>query len=283
MHRQSRPAALGAALAAAVLLPALAAGQAAAAPVPQPQEITADTRAEAHRAATTPDTLATLARFFARDGALAPAAARPRIDAEVLPVRRLDPAFVAGRAGAPVSRVEFLAARAVAADGQRAVLWTARVADGTRRVVNIATGDEEFRYAALGASRAPGGTVFAEPQIDAWYVVTGDRVLPLDEDATKAVGAAGTTLAGYRARVVRAYGDKLPGSGYAEAGRAGGYGPNAERPDPGPAPVAAAPAPVAAPAPAGDHTALGLGAGLLAFAAGALAPLRRTRRARTRA
>lgn len=90
-------------------------------------------------------------------------------------------------------------------------------------MVNIATGDDEFRYAQLGAAKLPGGTVFREPQIDAWYVTADSRVLPLDEDAVRAVGAGGTSLAAYRARVVTAYGDKLPGSAYAERGAAGGF------------------------------------------------------------
>ncbi|MEV7526575.1 hypothetical protein [Streptomyces sp. NPDC091371] len=198
------------------------AAQASAAPVPQPQAVTAETRAAAARAAGSPDTLATLSRFFAREGKVSPAAAQPRIEGEAIPVNHLSPDFVAGKAGASVARLEFLAGKAVSADGQQAVLWTARTAAGWQ-VVNIATGDDEFRYAQLGAEKLPGGTVFREPQIDAWYVAGGERVLPLDEDAVRAVGAGGTSLARYRARVVSAYGDKLPGSAYAEGGRAGGF------------------------------------------------------------
>ncbi|MFF9868703.1 hypothetical protein ACF1G0_25435 [Streptomyces sp. NPDC013953] len=84
--------------------------------------------------------------------------------------------------------------------------------------------------AAEGARRLPGGTVFREPQIDAWYVHRGTEVLPLDEDAIRAVGADGTTLAAYRHRVRAAYADKLPGSAYAKEGRAGGYGTSAAPP-----------------------------------------------------
>ena len=79
-----------------------------------------------------------------------------------------------------------------------------------------------------GRGRAgPGGTVFREPQIDAWYVQHGDRIEPLDADAREAVGAHGTTVAAYRTRVAKAYGDKLPGSAYDQRGEAGGYGPHA--------------------------------------------------------
>lgn len=202
--------------------PAAAAPAPASAPVPQPQAATAETRAAAHEAAAAPDTLATLSRFFAREGKVSPTAAQPRIEGEAIPVSYLSPDFVAGRAGAPVARLEFLASQAVSSDGQRAALWTAKTGAGWQ-VVNIATGDDEFRYARLGAAKLPGGTVFREPQIDAWYVAGGDRVLPLDEDAVAAVGDRGTTLAAYRVRVTRAYGDKLPGSAYAVRGEAGGF------------------------------------------------------------
>ncbi|MGA4799522.1 hypothetical protein [Streptomyces lavendulocolor] len=180
-----------------------------------------------------PATLDTLSRFFARDGAAVTRdAGRPRVEGRAVPVRVLSPDFVAGRAGAPVARVEFHASRAVSSDGRKASVWTARRGANGWRVVNIATGDDEIRYAEEGARRLPGGTVFREPQIDAWYVHRGTRVLPLDEDAVRAVGAGGTPLAAYRDRVAAAYGDKLPGSAYARRGAAGGYGAPA-----GPAPV----------------------------------------------
>ncbi|KOU99127.1 MULTISPECIES: hypothetical protein [unclassified Streptomyces] len=191
-------------------------------PVPQPEAATAEHRAAAGRAAGAPDTLATLSRFFAREGKVSLTAAQPRIEGEAVPVNHLSPDFVAGRPGASVARLEFLASQAVSSDGQQAALWTARTENGWQ-VVNIATGDDEFRYARLGAAKLPGGTVFREPQIDAWYVAGGGRVLPLDEDGVRAVGGGGTTLGAYRARVAEAYGDKLPGSAYAERGAAGGY------------------------------------------------------------
>ncbi|MEU8462858.1 hypothetical protein [Streptomyces sp. NPDC029003] len=254
--------AAAAALAAATAVLALA-GQAAAAPVPQPQTATAENRAAAHEAAAAPATLATLSRFFSREGKVSPAAARPRIEGETIPVSYLSPDFVAGRPGASVARLEFLVSQAVSSDGQRAALWTAKTGQGWE-VVNIATGDDEFRYARLGAAALPGGTVFREPQIDAWYVAGGERVLPLDEDAVRAVGDRGTTLAAYRSRVTRAYGAKLPGSAYAKAGAAGGFAEPA--PDPAGPPAAAL---------AGGAGALALGA------AGSVLLLRRRRAARS--
>lgn len=248
---------------AAVVVVLVTGGQAAAAPVPQPQTATAENRAAAHEAAAAPDTLATLSRFFAREGKVSVAAAQPRVEDGVTPVSYLSPDFVAGKAGAPVARLEFLASAAVSSDGQKAALWTAKTGAGWQ-VVNIATGDDEFRYARLGAEKLPGGTVFREPQIDAWYVARGDRVLPLDEDAARAVGDRGTTLAGYRARVTGLYGDKLPGSAYAEGGRAGGFAEGSSGPEAG---------------SGGVPVAVGAGAGALALGAGGAVVLLRRRRA----
>ncbi|MER8045079.1 hypothetical protein [Streptomyces sp. NPDC094032] len=217
-----RTRALGAGLLAATALVALGAAPAEAAPAPVPPAAPTP-----EQAAAAPGTLDTLARFFSRDAkdgaALARSAAKPRIEGASVPVRILSPDFVAGKPGAAVARVEFHASKAVAADGQTASLWTVRGADGGWRVVNIATGDDELRYTREGLRALPGGIVFREPQIDAWYVQKGAKVLPLDEDAVRAVGKNGVTLAVYRERVVRAYGDKLPGSGYAKKGVAGGY------------------------------------------------------------
>ncbi|MER8194401.1 hypothetical protein AB0N60_23615 [Streptomyces microflavus] len=214
-----------------------------------PPKLTAATLEAAHEAASAPATLDTLSRFFAREGAVARTAAAPRIEAKTVPVRSLSAEFVAGRAGAAPSTLDYLAATAVSSDGQKASLWTVPGAAGSGKwqVVNIATGDDEARYTAQGARALPGGTVFREPQIDAWYVHDASRVLPLDEDATAAVGAKGTSLNAYRARVKEAYGDKLPGSGYAKSGKAGGYGPGAA--GTGQAPAAEGPAQAPAPGP----------------------------------
>ncbi|MER6912814.1 hypothetical protein ABT354_14190 [Streptomyces sp. NPDC000594] len=265
----------GACAAACLAVGALGAGVAQAdpaAPVAVPAPSAADLTA-ARKAATAPATQETLSRFFARDGAVARSAAAPRTDGKSVPVRVLDPGFVAGKKGAAVARTEFIATPAASSDGQRASVWAARQA-GSWQVVNIATGDDEFRYARLGERKLPGGTVFREPQIDAWYVSKGAKVLPLDRDAIRAVGAKGTTLTAYRDRVQDAYGDKLPGSAYAKKGVAGGYGPAAE-----PAPAA----PAAATTVAADRdpgtvtvTSVASGAGVvLALALGGLIVARR--------
>ncbi|XUZ95116.1 hypothetical protein ACQ9ZG_06465 [Streptomyces araujoniae] len=237
MTATTRRLAVATALAATALL--AAAPVASADGPPAPPKLTAATLEAAHEAASAPATLDTLSRFFAREGAVARTAAAPRIEAGAVPVRTLSAAFVAGKPGAAPSTLDYLAATAVSSDGQKASLWTVPGAggSGTWQVVNIATGDDEARYTAQGARALPGGTVFREPQIDAWYVHDASRVLPLDQDARTAVGAGGITLDAYRARVKEAYGDKLPGSGYAKSGKAGGYGPEAAGADTGRAPA----------------------------------------------
>ncbi|QDY80800.1 hypothetical protein FQU76_06370 [Streptomyces qinzhouensis] len=262
-------------------------GPAAAAPVPAPAPAAASDLAAARAAATSPATLATLSRFFARDGAVARSAAAPRAGGATVAVYVLSPDFVAGKKGAPVARSEFLATPAVSSDGQQASVWAADTGSGWQ-VVNIATGDDEFRYAKAGTAKLPGGTVFREPQTDAWYVTGGSRVLPLDEDAVRAVGAKGTTLAAYRARVAAAYGDKLPGSGYAKKGAAGGYGNPAQAAPAQPAPAQPAPAPAApaqaAPGADGRAGSAGVAAagagGLTVLVLGGLAARRLRRSAR---
>ncbi|KAB2592303.1 hypothetical protein [Streptomyces arboris] len=291
MTATTRRLAVTTALAATALL--AAAPVAAADERPAPPKLTAATLEAAHEAASAPASLDTLSRFFAREGAVARTAAAPRIEAKTVPVRTLSAAFVAGKPGAAPSTLDYLAATAVSSDGQKASLWTVPGAGGSGewQVVNIATGDDEARYTAQGARALPGGTVFREPQIDAWYVHDASRVLPLDEDATAAVGAKGTTLNAYRTRVKEAYGDKLPGSGYAKSGKAGGYGPGAagteaqapaaEGPAPAPGPVLADAAGTGTPdtALATVSTMAGAGA-LLALALGGATAVRH--RVRTR-
>ncbi|MDI3387377.1 hypothetical protein QIS99_14375 [Streptomyces sp. B-S-A8] len=237
----SRPIPLRAVLAgtAAALLLGLGAPHAVAATPDRDDAPSAAARAAAHKAAEAPGTRATLSRFFAREGNVTARAAEPRIQGEAVPVYYLAPDFVAGEQGAPVARLEFLASKAVSSDGQEASLWTVEQG-GTWQVVNIATGDDETHYARVGAEKLPGGTVFHEPQINAWYVTHHARVLPLDQDATHAIGADGTSLSAYRDRVERAYGDKLPGSPYAKSGKAGGYAAQHEAAAPQPEAAAGA-------------------------------------------
>ncbi|MBP2054177.1 hypothetical protein J2Z21_007180 [Streptomyces griseochromogenes] len=224
-------------LAATALLGALAPVTAHAATAGDfPAPFTAADTAQAREAASTPATLHTLSRFFARDDAIARSAARPRLVGPSVTIYFLDPGFVAGRPGAHVADPQFVASKAVSADGQVASVWTVRTAKGWK-VVNIATGGDETHYVSEAHGR---GTVFREPQIDAWYVVRDGRVLPLDPDARRAVGKGGVPLAAYQRLVHAKYGDKLPGSAYDRAGEGGGYGGTAAPPRASAAPVATA-------------------------------------------
>ncbi|MER6303617.1 hypothetical protein ABT247_29235 [Kitasatospora sp. NPDC001539] len=208
-----------------------AAGTTAGAPVPVP----AADLARARGAVQDPSVLDKVGHFFARKGvpptqqltigaaeeAKAASASAPRLAGDTVPVYTLDAGFVAGTPGAPVAKAAFTASKVVAADGQTASVWTVRQGD-TWRVVNIASGGDESDYAAKAAD-AGGGTAFREPQINAWYVLRDGRVLPLDEEARRSVGAGGVSLAAYQQLVHQRYGDKLPGSAYDRAGEGGGY------------------------------------------------------------
>ncbi|MGW1176888.1 hypothetical protein ACWD4P_24620 [Kitasatospora sp. NPDC002543] len=208
-----------------------AAEPAASAPAPVP----AAELAQARSAVQDPAVLDKVGHFFARKGVppteqltigaadedRAASAAAPRLAGDTVPVYLLDPGFVAGTPGAPVAKAEFTASKVVAADGQSASVWTVRQ-DGAWKVVNIASGGDESDYAAKAADGG-GGTAFREPQVNAWYVLRDGRVLPLDDEARRSVGAGGVTLAAYQQLVHQRYGDKLPGSAYDRAGKGGGY------------------------------------------------------------
>ncbi|MFJ4190160.1 hypothetical protein [Kitasatospora sp. NPDC089509] len=205
------------------------------APVPVP----AGELAQARSAVQDPSVLDKVGHFFARKGvpptqqltigaaeeAKAAGDAAPRLAGDTVPVYTLDAGFVAGTPGAPVAKAEFTASKVVAADGQTASVWTVRQGDAWR-VVNIASGGDESDYAAKAADGG-GGTAFREPQVNAWYVLRDGRVLPLDDEARRSVGAGGVSLAAYQKLVHQRYGDKLPGSAYDRAGKGGGYDVNA--------------------------------------------------------
>jgi hypothetical protein len=181
--------------------------------------------------------LPTVGEFFASGGrkpqgdarqlAAAAAAAAPRIDSTTVPVYYLAPAFVADVSSSgtatPVAQLSFMATDAVSANGSHASVWTARVGSAGWKVVNIASGSDETTYTAQAA---PGAAVFKEPQIGAWYQVVGGRVLPLNQTARASVGD-GMPLARYHQLVRTRYADKMPGSAYDKAGRAGGFQPQA--------------------------------------------------------
>ncbi|MEU4115080.1 hypothetical protein AB0F71_11350 [Kitasatospora sp. NPDC028055] len=226
---------LALALAPAAQADAPGASGAPGAPAPVP----AADLAGARSAVQDPAVLDKVGHFFARKGvpptqqltigaaeeAKAASDAAPRLAGDTVPVYTLDAGFVSGTPGAPVAKAEFTASKVVAADGQTASVWTVRQGDSWR-VVNIASGGDESDYAAKAAGSG-GGTAFREPQVNAWYVLRDGRVLPLDDEARRSVGADGVSLAGYQQLVHQRYGDKLPGSAYDREGKGGGYELNA--------------------------------------------------------
>ncbi|GGS98811.1 hypothetical protein ACFFV7_20745 [Nonomuraea spiralis] len=160
----------------------------------------------------------TVGRFFAGQGrqtSLAPVAAR--FDGPTVAVNDLNPDFVSGRS-TQIARFAFLATQATAPDGQTASVWTTRDRRGAWVVSNIAGGSDEQTYGGQT------GTVFREPQLNAWYALRDGRVVPLNAEATQSLGPAGVPVADYRRLAQQRYAAKLPGSAYARDGYAGGYG-----------------------------------------------------------
>lgn len=199
-------------------------------PAPAPSDVAA-----AQRVAADQQTTEKVARYFVRldrhragqftAAGVSKAAAdakAPTLDGRVHPVYSLNPAFVRGSYGsAEVATFAYLAVGARSATGQQASLWLTKGARNWE-VTNIISGTEETAYPA----KAGTGTVFTEPQINAWYRLDGDRVTGLNDAARTSVGARGTTLASYQALVHARYADKMPGSKYVREGRLGGVAPN---------------------------------------------------------
>ncbi|MFF2203672.1 hypothetical protein [Streptomyces sp. NPDC058145] len=238
IHTLIRPVAAGT-LAAAVLVLSGAAPAKAVPAAPQapavPHAYSPGQIAAARAVAGSDSTLDVLGRFFAAapdhtTRAMAPpraagAKAAPHLTGAGTTVYTLNADFVAGREDAPVAEPAFVATDAVSATGRLASVWTVRTKRGWQ-VVNIASGADETTYAAKAEGR---GTVFREPQINAWYLLRGDRVLPLNTEARAAVGEHGTTVARYRHHVRTSYASRLAGSKYDRDGYAGGFGEEASR------------------------------------------------------
>jgi hypothetical protein len=137
------------------------------------------------------------------------------VSTEEVPVYYLAADFVqSGRL--PVAILQYKAKTATGPDGRVATVWTAG-----GQVANVASGDDESRYAKTAGA---GATIFREPQVNAWYTLRGDNVVPLNESARATVGI-GAKVAEYQRLVHAKYADKQPGSQYAKDGAAGGYAP----------------------------------------------------------
>lgn len=172
--------------------------------------VTATDIDEARRAAGSADVAATVGRFLDQAGGRS--GVRASVGGTPVAVYELSPSFVAGTGS--VGRFSYLAVPAVGSDGSTASVWTVKDSAGEWAVVNIASGDVEFRHARKVPS---GGVLLREPQTNTWYAVAGGSVHPL-------AGGKSLSMAEYQRQVHARYGDKLPGSVYDRSGQAGGYG-----------------------------------------------------------
>lgn len=166
-----------------------------------------------------PDTAARLSHT--KFPGAAPAAAhamRAAADANTqIPVYEPTAAFINGESDVPAA-LAYVASPAHLADGREATVW-AQPSKAGWQVVNVASGDDEQVHAAA----AHGGYLLHEPQVNAWYSVTGDTVTVLDGAVSGVPAGTRVTLAAYRAELQKRYGDKLPGSTYDKTGAGGGY------------------------------------------------------------
>ncbi len=207
-------------------------GVAMAAPNPAGPSV-ADTAA-AQKTAAKPETAMMLAKFFvnldrhqagkltakAPDGDAAMRAKAPRVTGSAHAVYSLNPDFVRGDKNAPVATFAYMVFGAKSATGQDASVRLVKSPQGWQ-VMNIGSGADEAAYPASAGE----GTIFLEPQLDAWYRLSGDKVTGLSSTAKTSVGADGVSLTAYQKLVHGRYADKLPGSKYVHDGRLGGYEP----------------------------------------------------------
>ncbi|MFD1049581.1 hypothetical protein ACFQ1S_30645, partial [Kibdelosporangium lantanae] len=138
-------------------------------------------------------------------------ATAPHVSGHAQPVYTLSPSFVASGSG-DVASFAYMAVPARSATGQEASIQLAH--RGEAWVVHQITS---------AGPPAVSGKVFTEPQVDAWYRVDGDRVVPLNDSAVATVGKDGVGLARYQEIVHGRYADKLPGSEYQRQHMLGGY------------------------------------------------------------
>ncbi|MDI5968860.1 hypothetical protein POF50_005795 [Streptomyces sp. SL13] len=92
----------------------------------------------------------------------------------------------------------------------------------------VREGDTDFTYARQGDAAA---TVFNEPEIEAYYKLTGSDVEPLNDEARDGLdGRASVSLSEYQEIVEGRYANEESGSQYDREGRAGGFGRAAAKP-----------------------------------------------------
>lgn len=148
----------------------------------------------------------------------------PKIGTQGTPVYALSKSFVDGESET-VGQLWYVATSATTGAGAM-TLFTAPDKSGTWQAVNVASGNTEARM----ATAAHGASLLIEPQVNAWYAVSADRVRPLNDAATKVVGKAPVSVASYQDIVRSRYADKQSGSAYAKRGTAGGFSASATTP-----------------------------------------------------
>jgi len=183
-------------------------------------------------AAARPDSINSIGSFFVSqdqraNGLTNPAenpaaitAKHPTVGRDVIALNTLNPAFVAGTSTTATVPNGY-AVTATSATGQQAIAVIRNI-DGTWLVDEVREGTDEAGY----AKAANGNVFFREPQINAWYTISGNQVLPLNNAARTAIGDT-TSLTAYQQRVHDRYADKQAGSDYQNAGKYGGYGTEA--------------------------------------------------------
>jgi hypothetical protein len=139
------------------------------------------------------------------------------VSSDAWPVYALNPAFVRD-ASVPVATFWY-AATSASKGGRALTVYTTPDVTGAWHAVNVASGDTEARM----STAARGALVFTEPQIGAWYALTGTEIRPLNPSAVKSIGSGPITVSAYQDLVAGRYSDKLPGSPYSDKGMAGGY------------------------------------------------------------
>ncbi|QNE16774.1 hypothetical protein F1D05_01250 [Kribbella qitaiheensis] len=147
------------------------------------------------------------------------------VQQDTVPVYALSADFVRSRSN-EVGTLWYVATKATKGSAVMTVYTAPDKATGAWQPVNIATGDTEAKMAAA----AHGAKVLTEPQIGAWYAVSGNQIRALDPDGIKAIGTKPISLTSYRQQVAARYADKQAGSAYAKNGTAGGYDVSAAAP-----------------------------------------------------
>jgi hypothetical protein len=136
-----------------------------------PQPVSATELSEATTAAQSPTALRLLGRLATTSSAKT--AGKLTVAPDTHAIYALNPAFVRD-ASAPVATFWYAATTATKGDQSLTVFTAPDAATGTWQPMNVASGNTEARM----STAARGALVFTEPQIGAWYALTGNRTAP---------------------------------------------------------------------------------------------------------